>query len=1026
MTTRRLKAGVRDIETFFQVGLVVGLSDAQLLERYVRGRGEIAEGAFAALVETHGPMVLRVCNDVLDNPHDAQDAAQVTFLVLAKRAGAIRRRDSLASWLFGVARRVAARAKVEAARRREHERRRAEMTTREHDRLSRAPVTGEPWAELFEEIDRLSERHRSAIVLCDLEGLTHEQAAWRLECPVKTVQGRLYRARDLLRLRLSRRGVTATAGMLGAALAGRAASAAPPAAWVERTSRAAAQLAEGQAVERILSGESADLFRSLLRAMTMTKLKIASTAGFVLAATAVGVAMAWGWSDKPRVADRPPPIAVPPVAAEAPPDPAVVRERIRNNMKQVGLAMHNYREAHGRFPAPAIRAPDGKPLLSWRVAILPYLVHDNLYQSFKLDEPWDSPHNKPLIGRMPQVFAPPGQAAGGLTNVRVFVGEGTPFEGGQGPRWEDFPDGLEQTILTVGADEAVPWTKPEELPYAPDKPLPALGGGQGGSFPVMTADGRVRFIASEFDEALLRRTITRNDKQPVDLDRLEAQEPRPAPPGPQAGASRPGDQILLSGRVLDPDGKPLAGAAVAFLRPGPFVWVPHSRPPHGPESSTTSGPDGRFQFLVDRARWEDTQQKSRSFPFPGHPARPTIPLVAAKAAGYGPCWSPLITPEAGADVTLRLVKDDVPIEGRVLDLDGRPVPGATITTDEILATPGEDLTPVVASGGRGDVPEKYLAASVAGLPRTLTTDHDGRFRLAGVGRERAVSLKVSGPTIQTSEIHVMTRLDKAFAVRYERPKLPIADSPSMGTGLTVYGARFEHAVGPTKPIDGVVRDRATGRLLPGAVIAAVFLYERDGKLEGLGTAPGFPYTRADDRGRFHLVGAPKSHDLGIHVFPPDNEPYLETMVRVGDTPGLAPIVQDASLTRGIPVRGRLIDRVSGRPVRGLVHYFLLAENPRFDELRHFQVTFSRVPTGDDGSFSIVALDGPGLLAACAYSDRFTKGVGVDRFKVAKPSSDSYNAFPVNAIPKAFDTLVELDLPAGSGGVESTIELVPSK
>ncbi len=232
MATSRPNAGLGDFQALFQVGSFVGMSDAELLERYITGCGGIAEVAFAALVERHGPMVLRVCNEVLNDPHDAQDAAQVTFLVLAKRAGAIRRRNALASWLFGVARRVAARARVEAARRRAHERRRAEMAAREHDRRSRTAVTGEPWAELFEEIDRLSERHRSAIVLCDLEGLTHEQAARRLGCPVKTVQGRLYRARELLRHRLTRRGVTTTAGMLGVTLAQRTASAAPSAAWV--------------------------------------------------------------------------------------------------------------------------------------------------------------------------------------------------------------------------------------------------------------------------------------------------------------------------------------------------------------------------------------------------------------------------------------------------------------------------------------------------------------------------------------------------------------------------------------------------------------------------------------------------------------------------------------------------------------------------------------------------------------------------------------------------------------------------
>jgi len=1052
MTTRRLKAGVGDIQTLFQVGSVVGLSDSQLLERYISGCGEIAEVAFAALVDWHGPMVLRVCNDVLDNPHDAQDAAQVTFLVLAKRAGTIHRRNALASWLFGVARRVAARAKVDAARRRAHERRRAEMAAREHDWRSLSPVTGERWAELYEEIDRLAERHRSAIVLCDLEGLTHEQAAHRLHCPVKTVQGQLYRARELLRLRLTRRGVTTIAGMLSVTLAHRTASAAPPAAWAEATSRAAARLAAGQAAERFLSAESAELFRSLLRAMTMTKLKIAAMGGFVLAATAVGMAMAWGRVDKPRVVDRPPPNHVPPVAAAAPLDPAAVQEQ-RNNLKQVGLAMHNYREAHGRFPAPAIQGPDGKPLLSWRVAILPYLEQGELYQSFKLDESWDSPHNKPLLERMPQHFAPPrpqGQASGSLTRFRVFVGEGTPFEGGRGPRWEDFSDGPDRTILVVEADGAVPWTKPEELPYAPDKPLPSLGGGPRGSFLAQMADGRILFIPGEVDEALLRRAITRDDKQPVDLDRLGTREPRPAPPRPepgqdgnrsktdrpgdrgagQTGTSKSGDRILLGGRVLDPDGKPLAGAAVYFIRPVPFVFVPHPRTPRRPESSATSGPDGRFQFMVDRAEWEDVGQQARTFPR----RDPGYPLIAAVAPRYGPNWVALAKPEAVADVTIQLVKDDIPIEGRIVDLEGRPVPGATVTTEEILATLGEDLTPLIRSGMRGDVPGKHLAPSITGVPRTLTTDPDGRFRLTGIGRERVVSLRISGPAIQNSDIYVMTRLDfKASQVKHERPPLPIADSPSIGAGPMIYGTRFEHAVGPTKPIDGVVRDRATGRPLPGAVIAAVFVYERDGKLEGYGNTPGFACARADEGGRFHLVGAPKARDLGVHVFSPELQPYLETMERVGDTPGLTPIVHDVGLTRGISVRGRLVDQASGRPVRGVVNYFLLSINPRYDELRNFMLTQSQVPTGDDGSFSIVALDGPGLLAGSAYSDRFMKGVGVDSFKQAKPfdpdpnaRSNAYIALPLNANPKAFDTLIELNPPADSSGVERTIVLVPSK
>jgi hypothetical protein len=202
------------------------------------------------------------------------------------------------------------------------------------------------------------------------------------------------------------------------------------------------------------------------------------------------------------------------------------------------------------------------------------------------------------------------------------------------------------------------------------------------------------------------------------------------------------------------------------------------------------------------------------------------------------------------------------------------------------------------------------------------------------------------------------------------------------------------------------------------------VYERDGKREGWGNLGGGSAT-ADAQGRFRLVGASKSRDLGVHVFPPEGQPYLERMERVGDTPGLAPIVHDVSLTRGIPVRGRLVEGESRRPVRGVVQYFLLEINPRYEELR-YSLSLCRAPTGDDGSYSIVALDGLGLLGASAYSDRFARGVGVDRFKVAKPSSNQYIASPLNAMPEAFDTLLELDLPADSSGVERTIELSPSK
>jgi RNA polymerase sigma factor (sigma-70 family) len=203
----------QSLRTLFHVGTLSGLTDGQLLDRFAAGRGgragseadtdTEAEAAFTALVERHGPMVLGVCRAVLGDRHDAEDACQATFLVLAHQAGLIRRRDSVASWLYGVARRVALRARRRAARRRELERRRQ---ARVGPAEPVAPPPAEPWPELYEELDRLPEPFRAAVVLCDLEGHSYEQAAGILRCPVGTIQSRLARGRERLRGRLERRG----------------------------------------------------------------------------------------------------------------------------------------------------------------------------------------------------------------------------------------------------------------------------------------------------------------------------------------------------------------------------------------------------------------------------------------------------------------------------------------------------------------------------------------------------------------------------------------------------------------------------------------------------------------------------------------------------------------------------------------------------------------------------------------------------------------------------------------------------
>jgi hypothetical protein len=188
-----------------------------------------------------------------------------------------------------------------------------------------------------------------------------------------------------------------------------------------------------------------------------------------------------------------------------------------NNLKMIGLAMHNYAGANeNRFPPAAIRK-NGKALLSWRVAILPYLDQNALYERFHLDEPWDSPHNKTLLKEMPPVFA---GSALEKTLYQVFVGPGALFEGDEGTKLSAVTDGIAFTVLVAEGAKAVPWTKPEDLTYDPEKPLPELGGMLPDGIAVCFADGSARILRKTIPASTLRALITRNGGEVVSADDL--------------------------------------------------------------------------------------------------------------------------------------------------------------------------------------------------------------------------------------------------------------------------------------------------------------------------------------------------------------------------------------------------------------------------------------------------------------------------------------------------------------------------
>jgi RNA polymerase sigma factor (sigma-70 family) len=287
----------RQLVALFEDGSLAGLSDRQLIERFLARCDDSAEAAFAALVARHGPMVLGVCRQLLGDHHQAEDAFQAAFLVLARKARSLRDPDRLATWMYGVTLRTARKARTRLARRRRHE---------EGDIMNPTIAPTGPPADqalldrdraeaLHGEIDRLPEAFRTAVVLCYFEGLTLDQAAIHLGCPAGTLRSRLARARDKLRRALTRRGVALPGAALAAALDGRSAPAAVSTQLCDLTARAAIRFAAGQAA----ASTATTLAREVLRAMTIHKLKPAFATVLIVAAFAVGMGQA-------RTEPRPP------------------------------------------------------------------------------------------------------------------------------------------------------------------------------------------------------------------------------------------------------------------------------------------------------------------------------------------------------------------------------------------------------------------------------------------------------------------------------------------------------------------------------------------------------------------------------------------------------------------------------------------------------------------------------------------------------------------------------------------------
>jgi RNA polymerase sigma factor (sigma-70 family) len=492
---------------------------------------------------------------------------------------------------------------------------------------------------------------------------------------------------------------------------------------------------------------------------------------------------------------------------------------------------------------------------------------------------------------------------------------------------------------------------------------------------------------------------------PADKEKPGPHKPAQAVKAADRGVG-PEERAEVRGRVLGPDGKPAAGARVSYLQNRPSNALGAFFP--GTFAGAADG-DGRFRL--------DVTIRGRNGVRPFHP----IGTLVAAAPGVGPAAIHVGAPEELKDFTLRLVKDDVPIDGRIIDLEGKPVAGVTVRPVYVRANLGGDLGPWfdAVRAGRDPPHEAHLGisftAAQAGLTRTAVTDADGRFRLTGAGRERVVALRLDGPAIESQFLNVMTRSGHRFRVGSE-PRWRRDDGFDL-----IYPARFEYAVAPAAPLEGVVRAQDSGKPIPGATVWCSLDIPCDWPAQKVSAT-------TDAAGRYRLVGRPRLSPHWVHAQAPAGQPYHAVMRLPKPPAPRQTTTLDFELKRGVFVRGKVTDRSTGRPVRAPVQYYALATNPALDRVQGF-LGPSFAISGPDGSFTLVALPGPGLVVARldeARRGRYLLGPGADRIKGYDPKIEGFKTKPDYIWAWDCEALAGIDPGRDVAAVTCDLQIDPGK
>jgi protocatechuate 3,4-dioxygenase beta subunit len=445
--------------------------------------------------------------------------------------------------------------------------------------------------------------------------------------------------------------------------------------------------------------------------------------------------------------------------------------------------------------------------------------------------------------------------------------------------------------------------------------------------------------------------------QAAEMAREESPQAQPAPPPAAADPSAPDKKeskakglAEVHGRVLDPDGRPVAGAKVYLSSSDKEATYP---------LRATSDGDGRFTFR---------------YPLSGstnHDSADQVPPLKALAVaqGYGCAWESV--GPANKELTLRLVKDAA-VSGRIIDGDGKPVANAKLAVDRVAAFTGANEPGIVYAS---TLPlTLYPLDSVKGWPGplpdqgvVLTTSADGRFTLTGVGPGRIVSLHLEAPGIATTDLGVVS------------------------------GTPVQHVAVPSRPIRGVVRDKTSGQPLAGATV--FFGFDGGWWANALEEEPEerlrWGKSVTNKEGRYELLGLAKPLNFKVlAVTPAKGKLYFRREVELRDTPGLAALVADIDMVEGVTVRGRITNKATHKPIVGArVVYYALSGNPFVSR----EALYSGAITEPDGSYALTVHPGPGVIGViCRNPDAYMQALVTTKeindffsFKLPDPNNETW-------------------------------------